>query len=61
MAVDSNRLLQEALEARLVQSRVAQYLGEEPGADCLSRVKGHDRGTTIGVPEECVTALPAHN
>ncbi len=31
--VGHNRgLLQEALEALLVQSRVAQYLGEEPGA-----------------------------
>jgi len=54
-------LLQQALEALLVQCGVAQYLGEEAGSDCLSGVKRHDCRATVRVPEERMAALLAHH
>lgn len=54
-------LLQQTLEVLLVESNIAQYLGQQTRPDCFAGVKRHDCGAAVRVPEEYVAALPAHH
>jgi hypothetical protein len=53
--------LQKLVELFASQFTIAKNFGQKSGADCFTRVDGHDSCSAIGVPKKMVTPLHAHD
>jgi hypothetical protein len=54
-------LLEKLVELFASQFAIAKNFGQKPGADCFTRVDGHDGYSAISVSEKMVTPLHAHD